>query len=239
MKDLLIKIAPKEVKQLGLRVITYLARKYYSLKLKPLIIRKDTSDIIVFRSIFVFRELNIPTKIEPKLIIDAGAYTGLSSLFYSLKYPDAKIIAVEPEDSNFKILEENTVGVPNISRKKSGLWNRNTFLKVVDTNAGKWGYMVKEVSESENYDVKAVTISSLLEESGFSEIDILKLDIEGSEKELFSSDFGSWIDKVNAIVIELHDRIRPGCSEAFYAALDKEKWIEYRESEKVILIKRR
>ena len=59
-------------------------------------------------SIFVLREFALPVKVEPKLIIDAGAYTGLSTLYYATKYPGAKIIAVEAESSNFEVLERHT-----------------------------------------------------------------------------------------------------------------------------------
>lgn len=234
----MMKIFPQPIKDLGLYITTFLAIKYYSLIYKPLIIRKNTSDYTVFRGIFVLGEFNIQTKVKPKLIIDAGAYTGLSSLYYSSKYPQAKIIAIEPEDSNFEILEKNTANISNISRIKAGLWYKNASLKVLDTNNGKWGFKVMEVRESSPYDVKSVTVDKLLANSGFNEIDILKLDIEGSEKELFTENFESWINKVNVIVIELHDRIRPGCSEAFYSAIDKNKWDEYREVEKVVLVKK-
>ena len=47
-------------------------------------------------------------------------------------------------------------------------------------------------------------------------IDILKIDIEGAEKEVFS-DTSAWIEKVDSIIIELHERMKPGCISSFYA----------------------
>jgi hypothetical protein len=46
-------------------------------------------------------------------------------------------------------------------------------------------------------------------------IDILKIDIEGAEKEVFA-DSTAWLGRVRAIIIELHDRLKPGCSRSFY-----------------------
>lgn len=220
-------------------MVTFIVRKYYSQVYKPLMVRNNTTDNEVFKTIFVLNELKLPIKVTPKFIIDAGAYTGLSSLYYFSKYPNAKIYAIEPEDSNFEILTKHTEKLPNITRIKAGLWHKNSHLRIIDTNAGKWGFQVKEVKTSENYNVKAITVGALLKMSGFARIDILKIDIEGSEKELFSMNCNSWIDRVNIVVIELHDHIREGCSRAFYSAINKNVWMEYKKGEKVILIRRK
>jgi hypothetical protein len=50
-------------------------------------------------------------------------------------------------------------------------------------------------------------------------IDLLKLDIEGSEKEIFS-DGCLWLEHIGAICLELHDRFKPGCSRTFFRAID-------------------
>jgi FkbM family methyltransferase len=192
----------------------------------------------VFRSIFLFGEFKLPVKIDAKLIIDAGAYTGLSALYYASKYPNAKVITIEPETSNFEVLKKNTENIKNISRIQAGLWNKEAFLKIVDRETGNWGFTVKEVSESEKYDIQATTLDVILRNSGFSKIDILKIDIEGSEKELFSGNYESWLSKVNILVVELHDRIKDGCTQALSDATDKNIWTEYTAGEKVILIRK-
>ncbi len=65
------------------KLISSIIIKIYKLKCKNLIIRHRTTDSAVFRSVFLFKEFKLPIKINPKLIIDAGAYTGLSALYYS------------------------------------------------------------------------------------------------------------------------------------------------------------
>jgi FkbM family methyltransferase len=240
LKRLIKKVVPPLLVELGWKILTFITLKYYSFVFKPLIIRKHTSDIHVFRSIFVKKELEVPIEINPKLIIDAGAYTGLSALYYSSKYPQAKIIAVEPESSNFELLEKHTKYIPNVVRVKSGLWYRNAFLRIINKDKDKWAFVVKEVVENEPYDTPAITILSLLKQSGLDseQIDILKLDIEGSEKELFSKNSDKWLGKVKVIVIELHDRITKGCTEALFSAIRDSAWDEHRKGEKVILVRK-
>jgi hypothetical protein len=99
--------------------------------------------------------------------------------------------------------------------------------------------MTEEVASSDSYDIKAVTIDTLLKKSGFDKIDILKLDIEGAEREIFSKNFDSWLDKVDIIMIELHDRIKKGCTKAFYSAVNKYKWKKFKRGENIILIKKK
>ncbi|GHT40273.1 hypothetical protein FACS189443_0370 [Planctomycetales bacterium] len=55
-------------------------------------------------------------------------------------------------------------------------------------------------------------------------IDVLKIDVEGSEKEIFENS-DEWIDFVNVFLIELHDRIKPGCAKAFFNAINRFNYV--------------
>jgi hypothetical protein len=65
------------------------------------------------------------------------------------------------------------------------------------------------------HEVRGMTVDTIMKEEGIEHIDILKIDIEGAEREVFG-DTSSWIGKVDALIIELHDRMKPGCSRSFY-----------------------
>jgi len=65
------------------------------------------------------------------------------------------------------------------------------------------------------HSVKALTVNDLLDNYGLERIDILKIDIEGAEKEVFSNS-SSWLGKVDAIIIELHEHTKAGASRSFY-----------------------
>ncbi len=209
LKTLISPIIPQPIKKLKFYLALFLKRKYLALKYPPLILRENSTDIEVFKSIFIFKELQLPVKIDAQLIIDAGAYTGLSTIYFRDKYPNAKIFAIEPNIFNFETLKKNTEHLSNIELLKGALWYKNCNLKIIDPGNGYWGFQTMESDEHDKDNIIAYTINDILSKSGSSTIDILKIDIEGAEKELFTYNWNSWLDKVNVIIIELHDRFKP------------------------------
>ena len=204
-------------------------------------IRVNTSDIQVFKQLFFANDSNydIPIDVKPKIIVDGGANAGYASVYFANQYPDAQIIAVEPEASNVEILKENTAPYQNISVFQAGIWNRRTFLKIRNREDEHWAFQVQE-AESHEGAIEAMTIEDIMKLSGTEFIDILKLDIEGAEKEVFSGR-QDWLDKVGILIIELHDKFKPGCSDAFYSAVSQSKsnFKQFHKGENIILVKDR
>ncbi|MBU1935074.1 FkbM family methyltransferase, partial [Patescibacteria group bacterium] len=153
--------------------------KSYSIK-SNLIIREDTTDMAIFKQIFIQKDYDFPINMNPKFIIDGGANVGYASLFFANKFPDAEIVAIEPEDSNFEVLQKNTSEYKQVKTIKAGIWHKKAKLKIVGTEWGKCGFMTKEVDTADTYDAKTITIDEILKQSKYDEIDILKLDVEGA-----------------------------------------------------------
>jgi FkbM family methyltransferase len=213
-----------------------------------LFVRLGTTDVAVFKDIYRRREYGWEFASPPRVIVDAGAYTGLSTAFFAMRYPDAQIIAIEPDELNFGLLLLNTAGFANVRAVHAGLWTESGMITLTDPGWGAWGLRVKE-SHNEDRDInlpsalkagtsiRAVTIPELMREYDLERIDLLKLDIEGSEKEIFS-DAGPWISSVEAICLELHDRFKAGCSRAFFKAVEDFP-IELRRGEDVLVVRER
>jgi FkbM family methyltransferase len=206
----------------------------------PLYFRPKTTDGLVFDQIFLKKEYDIPniiSEFDPKVIIDAGANVGFSAVLFANKFPLAKIVAIEPDDSNFQLLKLNTSFYPNIININAALWGCNSLLKVL--NIGRhWGVKVGELDYDSKEKVcafmnqkdkliKTVTIEDILKKYNFKNIDILKMDIEGAEKNVFELNTTDWIDKVNLFIIEFHERYEPGCSKAFYSAINHRNYLQY------------
>ncbi|MCE0497135.1 MAG: FkbM family methyltransferase [Methylacidiphilales bacterium] len=201
-------------------------------------IRCNTSDIACLEKIFLIKEYQMPFPTNPQIIVDAGANIGLATLYYSQEYPNAKIIAIEPERSNFNLLKKNCADLPNITLVEGALWNREGTLIIQDPKAEKWKFSVTEplpTSSSTTEEVQAMTIPGILRQIGTDRIDILKLDIEGSEYELFKNGAEDWLGAVDQIVIELHDRFRSGSAHAFYAAISRMSFVQENRGENIFI----
>mgnify|MGYP002755117032 FL=1 len=180
-------------------------------------LRVATSDYPVFMQVFIQSSYNINLNFTPSVIIDCGANIGLTSIYLSHKYPEAKIIAVEPEESNYQMLLRNTHNYPMITCLKSGIWNKSCYLEIIDNHASNWSFMVKETDQKEG--IVAISIQEIVKKYNLQSIDILKIDIEGSEKEVFGSDLEAWLPITKLLIVELHDRYKHGCSMALFKAL--------------------
>jgi FkbM family methyltransferase len=178
----------------------------------PIVVRVPSSDLSTYDQVFRNGEYEFQAS-NPKVIIDAGANIGLASILFASRYPSARIIAIEPEHSNFQLLKENVAPYSSITPVHAALWHENSTIRLHDPGLGEWGYMT--LAGGEGHEVRAVTVDRLMEEFGVDRVDILKVDIEGAEKEVFSSP-AAWIERVDGIIIELHDGMKPGCSETFF-----------------------
>jgi FkbM family methyltransferase len=182
----------------------------------PLYVRIGTTDISVLRQVLVEKHYDFPVSVQPKVIIDAGANIGLSAVFFANKYPESIIIAVEPEASNFQLLQKNVSPYPRIKPLNAALWRENGQISLIDPKYGHHGFQTVEKTENGPM-VQAVTVDALMTMMGLEFVDILKIDIEGSEKEVFESS-EKWIDRIGMIMAELHDILKPGCTVAFQEA---------------------
>lgn len=183
----------------------------------PVYLRIGTTDATVLKQVLIEKHYDIPCQIIPKIIVDAGANIGFSAVYFANKYPDATIVALEPESSNFQLLQKNVSSYPQIKPLQMALWKENTQINLIDPHFGHHGFQVMEGSinvGAQSRLVQALTMDALMSSLGLNTVDLLKVDIEGSEKEVFENS-AKWIDKVEVIMVELHDRIKPGCSQAF------------------------
>lgn len=181
-------------------------------------LRRFSSDLSVFSQIFIDEELGLYTPSSPRLIIDGGANIGLSSAYYAKKYPNAKVIAVEPSMENCVAWRDNCRVFSNTQLIEGGLWSSSGFLRIANPEAPAWAYYCEAAEEGISGAFRAYTIDEIIDSSGHDHCDLLKLDIEGAEGALFSPEANLWISRVNVILVEVHSEaalatIRAACPE--------------------------
>lgn len=182
-------------------------------------LRTATSDISVFRQIFLDRQYDLPLRAPPRFIVDAGANIGLASVFFANRFSDARIIAIEPELSNFELLRLNAVPYRNISCVRAALWSEDAPLRIKDARVGKWAFETEPAGPETADSFPGLSVATLLESSEFPTIDLFKIDVEGAERFIFESGYEVWLSRVRDLVVETHDSLHGDSSATVHAAL--------------------
>lgn len=189
----------------------------------PITLRKSTTDLATFDQVFISRIYNLPFSFAPQYIIDCGANVGMTSIYFANRFPSAQIIAVEPEHSNFQILKKNCEPYPNIHVVNKAIAAYAGKVEVVDQGTGHYGFTIREIEPSSlNVSVNTIESASLediMQSFNWDHIDFLKIDIEGTEKELFSVNYQGWLSRTKSLAVEIHDRFMPGASTAVIKAI--------------------
>jgi FkbM family methyltransferase len=147
-------------------------------------------------------------------IIDLGANIGLASVYFAVKYDNVKIFSIEPDSGNFELSKRNLekfIKENRVSCMQGAVWNKNCQLVISNPNDDPVLFVMEEASSVDQKNtIPGMNMQKIIELSGFKTIDLLKIDVEGAEVEIFKSDL-SWIKDVKAIAIEFHDESRTVC----------------------------
>jgi FkbM family methyltransferase len=198
-------------------------------------IRPGTSDIRVVRQIFLKKEYDTSDFFQHSgvleryrqicdngrtpVIIDAGANIGASSIWFASKYPNARVFSVEPDPENVACCRANTAAYANIVVVGAAIGSSAGAAVLSNPSGMSWGVQTQR-GESDEGSVEICTVPDLVATVDKGELFIVKIDIEGFESDLFSTNT-AWIRDATVIVIEPHDWMLPGqkSSSSFQKAL--------------------
>jgi FkbM family methyltransferase len=183
----------------------------------PIHYRPGTSDAIVLEQIFEDRQYGLLLgRHDVRFIVDCGANIGAASLLLLERYPAAQLIAVEPDAGNMIVCKKNLAPFGSRARfVESGIWSSDVGLVVERGEYGDgqaWSFRVRPCRPGEAPEVHGVSLGSLMREHNFPRIDLLKMDIERSELEVFTQNDLEWLSRTRVLAIELHDA---ECRKAF------------------------
>lgn len=175
-------------------------------------IRPSSSDFSVL--IQIVEEMNeFNLKEIPDLIIDAGSNIGLSARYFEKKFCGVPIVGFEPDAGNFFVAKMNTSSRPFIHLENKGIWSHSCKLVLKNPSALPWAYEFQEIGKNGELGIPAVSINELLKEYSDKENILLKLDVEGAEKEILIKN-NLWISHVQWIFVEIHGPIEESIDEA-------------------------
>lgn len=174
-----------------------------------------------------FRELqqaynNLLNEGRRPVIVDAGANIGLSTIWFAQLFPEAVIVAVEPETGNCELLARNVASYPNVQVVHGGLWSHRETLAVSNPGAGSAAFQVNETHSSDGDDknIRGYTVDELVELVSQGTLFAVKIDIEGAQKQVFKANT-DWVGRADLIIMELEDWLFPwqGTSTPFFRCI--------------------
>ena len=145
-------------------------------------------------------------------VIDAGGNVGLFSLLLKERFPDAKIMVIEPSETLLPILRKNLKPWnTDITFCEKALTEKVGTIKFfVNRDAEQTNSIDKDairpfVENDDNIDeilVPTIDLKSLIEQSGLSQVDLLKLDIQGAELEVLKSSINEF-HRIKELLVEI------------------------------------
>lgn len=188
----------------------------------PVMVRMlPSSDEMVFEQLFVGHEYAPLRQLKDiNFVLDLGANVGFASALFASCHPNARILAVEPDPRNYELCCQNVK--PYGDRVKAllgAVWPIRSRLALSRGSFGDgrdWATQVMEAGQDEEAKVEAWDVASLLDLAREEYADLVKIDIEGSEAEVFAANTTQWLPRVRNICIELHGK---ECREIFFRAL--------------------
>lgn len=191
----------------------------------PLRYRRRTSDLEVFRQVFVqlgYACLDDVPGVET--IVDCGANVGYSAAYFLSRFPSSRLVAIEPDANNYAVLAHNLRPYRRRATViRSAIWPEPVGLVMERRpyrDGRDWSRQVRSCGAYEQPAFRAIDIPEAMKRIDAKRISILKVDIEGAEGELFRKGCETWLDLVDNIVVELHDdSVFGNCTAIFHAAI--------------------
>jgi FkbM family methyltransferase len=177
----------------------------------------DLGDLAAVGEVLLEEEYGVSLPRHPRLIIDLGSHIGTSVIFFRLRYPLARIVALEPDPRNFAKLRRNVSRLPGVEIHELAATGEDGSAALHSADSPLAASLVPPARVSGATLVTTVSLDTLIERLGVGRVDLLKLDVEGMEFELLAR--SQRLAAIDAIVGEFHPILSGQTPEAFVELL--------------------
>jgi len=171
---------------------------------------REQFEELFYRNVYYFKTDN-----KNPVIIDCGSNMGFSIIYFKWLYPNSIIYGFEPDKKTFELLKKNVAQnkLTNVHLINAAISNKNGKIDFfVDPEKPGNPAMSTISGEKARYKttVQSISLSSFIKENNIHNIDFIKMDVEGSEKEILKDlNKNKMFKKIKKLIIEYHHKI-PG-----------------------------
>jgi FkbM family methyltransferase len=158
-------------------------------------------------NIFKQHEYQVPRQFlppKPITVVDVGANVGLFALYMNMAASTHVIHCFEPAPATVKLLRRNLGALNHVRIHPFGLtdYNGTAVMTLDPTNTGG-NSISRSPGEKKCVEVSVHDASAVLDRYGLADIDILKIDTEGSEVPILAS-LSSRLNSIGIVMLEYH-----------------------------------
>jgi len=167
---------------------------------KKITIIDGPSYAYLYRELFLKEIYKFSSSKRNPYIVDCGAYIGLSVIYFKILFPQSKIIAFEPDPIIFHALSSNLqkFNFKNIQIYNAAVWNKDGEALFFHEEADA-GRIINQSIPNKTVSVSTLRLRRFINKH----VDLLKIDIEGSEYEVLN-DCKEYLHNVDKLFIEYH-----------------------------------
>ncbi|TAF46998.1 MAG: FkbM family methyltransferase [Sphingobacteriales bacterium] len=193
------------------------------------VLRPYTSDYRVFNQVYIDEEYKPLLEIikqlnfnKPLKIIDAGSNIGLFSHWISQNVEIDRVVSIEADTENFHF-QKIYYSAKYKTILKLALWgysNKKLTLGSSFRGGEHWAKSIVQGDKEKGNEVNSITLNDIYKQYFENEeIDILKIDVEGAEANIFAetNSYDVILKKTKILALEIHDEFK--CRENIYNLL--------------------
>jgi FkbM family methyltransferase len=158
-----------------------------------------------------YTQPDIPQIGENGVVVDLGANIGMFSLFAAKLSPSVQVYAFEPAPETFDLLRKNVLAnkLSNVQCHQCAVSSKTgkqtLYLDVGSTADTTVASRIKEPASVRTQEVDCISLDELFARCGISRCNLMKVDVEGAEFEIFEAASLQTLAKIDAIAMEYHE----------------------------------